>query len=217
MLSKVCSACGVEKSLDEFRKRTDRCDRRNTCLDCELKEKRENYQKNRERYLKRAAEWSQNNSERVALNHKKWAALNPDKKRDAVKRWKIRNPGNVRAAKSIRRARLSGCEGGYTAAQWQKLKELCDFRCLCCRLQEPAVTLVFDHVIPLSSGGDNTIFNAQPLCQPCNNKKFTKATDYRNAEIKATIKLLQSIESLGSEGTSQACNASASSTASTAV
>lgn len=76
-----------------------------------------------------------------------------------------------------RRARKLENGGRFTTKEWIKLKEKYENRCAACdRLGD----LVADHVIPLSKGGPNSIENIQPLCQPCNNKKYTKDTDYRH-------------------------------------
>ena len=47
--------------------------------------------------------------------------------------------------------------------------------CLCCGNPE----IVYDHVVPLSMGGTNTIDNIQLLCSKCNRRKCKQATDYR--------------------------------------
>lgn len=39
--------------------------------------------------------------------------------------------------------------------------------------------LTIDHVVPMAKGGANYPDNLQSLCQDCNEKKFTKTTDYR--------------------------------------
>ena len=36
------------------------------------------------------------------------------------------------------------------------------------------VLMTADHIIPLSKGGDNAVYNLQTLCKPCNEKKSNK-------------------------------------------
>jgi 5-methylcytosine-specific restriction endonuclease McrA len=75
-----------------------------------------------------------------------------------------------------RRSVLSLAGGYHSKAQWLALCDLYNNQCVACGA---AAALTRDHVIPLSKGGTNDIGNIQPLCQPCNNKKFTQIIDYR--------------------------------------
>jgi 5-methylcytosine-specific restriction endonuclease McrA len=69
-------------------------------------------------------------------------------------------------------------DGAHTKQQWECLKALFSYRCVCCGLQEPEIKLTEDHVIPLSLGGSDKIDNIQPLCMPCNSHKNVKDTRY---------------------------------------
>ena len=50
-------------------------------------------------------------------------------------------------------------------------------KCLCCGSKKK---ISIDHVIPVVKGGEDELWNLQPLCNSCNSKKSDKAIDYRN-------------------------------------
>jgi 5-methylcytosine-specific restriction endonuclease McrA len=79
-----------------------------------------------------------------------------------------------------RRARKQAATGTHTEDEWQALKTVYGFRCLCCGKREPEIQLTRDHIVPLAQGGDDTIHNIQPLCARCNSKKNKRHIDYRN-------------------------------------
>jgi len=79
-----------------------------------------------------------------------------------------------------RRARIKNVGGKYSTQEWEILKKKYNYTCLCCLKKEPEIKLSVDHITPISKGGSNSIENIQPLCKPCNLRKHTKETDYRN-------------------------------------
>lgn len=64
----------------------------------------------------------------------------------------------------------------HTDREWASV--LADFgnRCASCR---STGKLTKDHIIPISRGGADAIWNIQPLCQSCNSKKGTKIIAFR--------------------------------------
>lgn len=94
--------------------------------------------------------------------------------------WALNNRELCRFYARKRSAMRKGAVGSHTLKEWNDLKELYGFMCLCCKQTEPEIKLTEDHIIPLSRGGTNYIDNIQPLCQPCNMRKFVKTIDYRN-------------------------------------
>jgi 5-methylcytosine-specific restriction endonuclease McrA len=59
-------------------------------------------------------------------------------------------------------------KGTHTRAEWLELKTRIG-RCLHCGATD--VPLTKDHIIPVSRGGCDCIYNIQPLCKSCNSKK----------------------------------------------
>lgn len=64
----------------------------------------------------------------------------------------------------------------HTAAEWERMKELCGNTCVRCGADGQ---LVKDHIKPIYQGGSDGIENLQPLCKPCNSSKGPEAIDHR--------------------------------------
>jgi 5-methylcytosine-specific restriction endonuclease McrA len=77
-----------------------------------------------------------------------------------------------------RRALRLGAPGYHTLEQWNALKAKYDYSCLSCARPEPEIKLTRDHIVPLTKGGSDSIENIQPLCQPCNTRKYNKTISF---------------------------------------
>lgn len=145
--------------------------------------------------------WRLSNKDKIKQYNKRYRSKNKARCAKLVDKWKNKHPkrwlafmrkgskkyastekGKLkrRANEAARRARNNSCNGRYTPEEWLLLKHKYKYRCLRCGKREPRIKLVADHVIPLVLGGSGKIGNIQPLCNFCNNIKYTLSTDYRN-------------------------------------
>lgn len=108
--------------------------------------------------------------------------LNAKRLRKATNTWRAENPEKNLELKRNRRALEEGSVGEFTKEEWFLLCFSVGFRCLCCGKKKK---LTADHVVPLSKGGVNWLYNIQPLCKSCNSKKGTRSTDYRESSAYA--------------------------------
>ncbi len=91
----------------------------------------------------------------------------------------VRQP-EVKSYSAIRQARLRAGGPRASKQQWQELKAAYGNRCLACNRPEAETgKLQRDHVVPLAKRGSNAINNLQPLCGPCNRRKWARIVDYR--------------------------------------
>lgn len=157
MSEKVCKDCGLTGDESLFRPRS------RQCLECRKKYLRDYEEKNRQ----------QRTEQKLA-----WAAANPEKAKKISRKTKFKNRERVYAENNRRRALKMGAEGSHTIEEWLAICGLARWRCLSCKKLKP---LTRDHIIPLSKGGSDYIYNIQPLCRPCNSAKGIKEIDYRFA------------------------------------
>jgi len=141
---------------------------------------------------------------------REWMKRNPEKAREAMRRWRIRHPEEHRRARDgydaahpesanarrkryrqthpevrrvitqLRRARLAGAGGKYTAREWDDLVLRYQGKCAYDGAPGP---LQPDHRIPLALGGSNQIENILPACGRCNRRKHLMS----EAEFRARL------------------------------
>lgn len=109
-------------------------------------------------------------------------------------RWELDNRDIRKSIKQRRRARLRSAPGSFTGDEWVALCELYDFTCLGCLKRVGYNFLTVDHVVPLSMGGTNWLYNLQPLCGSCNSSKHAKHIDYRTSFAIPEERLLEYVK-----------------------
>ena len=169
---KVCSTCGVEKTAALFRKG------RNQCKACRAvvvnANSRKWYKNNVELVNSRTREWKKSHAEKVNASCRKWAKNNPEKKKAGVRKWQSDNPERVKvyAAKSHAKRKGAGPTHGadwhYVRDHWQDKCAYCGHKCV------GKGALHFDHIVPVVSGGTNSLNNLTIACKHCNSSKSDK-------------------------------------------
>jgi len=156
---------------------------------------------NKKKYNKK---WRKKNKEHCRKYHYKWKKRNPQKVKEynertykrlkllykknreykllqikKSKEWAKKNPLKANFRSNRYKAKKRGAIGFYTLKEWEELKKAYKYTCLCCEKKEPEIKLEADHIIPLSKGGTNYIWNIQPLCRSCNASKSTLEINYK--------------------------------------
>jgi len=117
--------------------------------------------------------------ELLTEKNRAYRLANKDKVRAGWKLWAAKNPGAVarykKAKGALRRARLRGAGGSYSAADIQHILSRQKGQCAepTCRVELGDVYHV-DHIVPLARGGSNWPKNLQCLCRKCNIEKWAK-------------------------------------------
>lgn len=143
---------------------------------------KQRYLDNKEITIRRAREWAIRNPEKMQASRDSWVANNPDKNREAkrawiknnpermkelVSKWCAENPEKVAAWSHNRRVKL--VNSPFPIEAWKKLLVLFDGHCPYCKTSGHKLTI--DHLVPVSQGGTNDIWNLVPCCLSCNSSK----------------------------------------------
>lgn len=150
---KRCSGCREAKSTGDFASNQGKCKACNKLY-------RETHKVEISAYK---ALWYSNNKVSIAAT---------------VSHWKSENSDKLREYKRSRRANLHGLTEHFTELEWNDLLVMYGARCMNpeCLATE---NLTRDHIVPLISGGCDTIENIQILCGSCNSRKGTTSVDYK--------------------------------------
>ena len=70
--------------------------------------------------------------------------------------------------------------GTHSEKEWLDLCEEYNFKCCKCGSEVIGGIPTKDHIIPTVLGGDDSIYNLQPLCRQCNLEKGIKIIRYRH-------------------------------------
>jgi len=169
--------------------------------------RKKDYKKYREQTIRYNKEWAKRNPEKVKEYNQKYRQTEArkrslerydksekgrkrrkewlEKNRERLKKYfrlKAQEPKRKEQRKiqtHKRRAIIKNLKEHFTLSEWEELKKKWNYTCLACGKREPEIKLSPDHIIPLSQGGKNTIYNIQPLCLECNLRKNKKIIDYR--------------------------------------
>lgn len=195
IMQKTCGVCNELKTVDDFcRAKRGSLGRSNQCRSCSSllgkKWRSENPDKNRDG----KARWRSENPEKImelrnqdrikrgvearpkgdteaAIMKRKQSA------REYARRWSRDHPDISRSQSRVHNHRRRVDEGSFTSEEWDALCAKYNYQCLACGRGD--VDLTVDHIVPVKKGGTSWISNIQPLCDPCNRKKYQQTIDYR--------------------------------------
>lgn len=197
MDTQTCTKCEEMKPLAEgFYYETRSAKHITVCKACIA-----TYQKERRKTLEGQAAQSAAYARRKAEGKvftKKWADKTPKERKAsyaAVKKWRANNP--LRAGRELALSMTLRRSKPYAKA-WPVILAHYDMRCLSCGSLDK---VCFDHVVPMSMQGENSLANGQPLCLKCNTMKgaTSRNRDYRpdqGAWIRDLVRLNPWLEEL---------------------
>lgn len=106
MKTKICLKCKKEKSINDFRIRSDNNKYRNICKECEKQYKQNYYKENKEKISENNRIYNKNNKEKINKYKKQWEINNPEKVKQARKKYREKYIETIRKnAREKRRER----------------------------------------------------------------------------------------------------------------
>ena len=139
-----------------------------------LREAENNRERARLYYInnrERVEQYKKDNAEVMRKKRIAYREEHKDKLYERTREWFNKHPGKRCEYEQKRQARKRMLVFNYTAEMWENCKEYFENKCAYCGREK---TLLQEHFIPLSKGGEYTSDNILPTCGRCNNKKYNK-------------------------------------------
>jgi len=131
------------------------------CRPCTRASNKSYRDKNKDSEKERKQAWEKENKSLVLLQKEKWRQKNRESCRISARR---------------RRNTKYNAQGSHTHLEFLSVCDKQNWKCASCRKVKE---LTEDHIVPLSRGGSDWIWNIQALCKSCNSIKGTRLIDNR--------------------------------------
>lgn len=134
--------------------------------------KRVSREKNREANNLYSREWKKKNKPKVWQYNQVYREKNREAVKKKAKEYRDANPLVKRASEAKRRAIKKKSGGSYKPQEIKDLITKQKNKCIYCKSVLNKYHI--DHIVPIISGGSNSIDNIQILCPTCNCRKSSK-------------------------------------------
>lgn len=198
VLEKICTQCGKEKLLTEYRtdKRASN-GHRSECAECTRKYTREWRQCNIEKVRAYHRRWYKENKDTAQDYMQKWREKNPNYDRQQAQAWAIAHPeqrketqrayfertreAHRQRERTYRARKRNATIETITEEGWMQIILSYDSCCVYCghKCESPSM----DHIVPISKGGSHSYDNIVPACLECNCKKGARTPKEANMPI----------------------------------
>ena len=155
---KICTKCHrllVACSLNFAKEKKGKYGYMSKCKECKKKYNSE--------HKEHIAEYGKQHYENNPEYYKQWRENN-----------RVRNNEISLKAQHKRRAKLKSNGGEYTLEQWQECLEFFDYKCAYSGAELTKDNTNVEHIIPISKGGTNNIYNIVPALDTVNKSKGGK-------------------------------------------
>lgn len=130
------------------------------------------YRKNKKYLNEHHAKWCQEHKEQI----KEYTTKHYQEHKTRIKKYAAgyqkEHPDIINACNRRRRIAKLNAEGFHTIEQWKILKE--EYNQCCGYCGKYCDALVEDHIIALTLGGSDWIWNIKPACKSCNCSKLNR-------------------------------------------
>lgn len=195
--SKRCARCKEEKPLDAFYKNKRMKDgHAQYCRDCQSKAAHEYYVRHSDRVKEKVRAYRERDPEATAEMRRReyarhaeayrerarqWVRDNPERARENKRRYRQERPDVWRRNNALRRARQKG--PAISEVDFGEIMARDRGRCWMCGKVLTDADRQFDHVVPLSKGGEHSTRNIRLACRFCNYSKHDKLITHQTMQF----------------------------------